>query len=238
MTVINEQYIGLGIVYADGRDIGNVSKLDFAIEVEKKTRPSYRPGGGNIASSERVKSVTLAATLDSFNNENLALALRGNVTVKTSDVITDEAVTAKVPGLIETLEMLDVAETVTVKTADDVTTYVVGTDYEVTAAGIKTLEGGSIVDAAALKVSYTTRAVSALQALVNSGADIRIVFDGLNDETGKPSVVKVYRWKPSPTSGLSLIGDDYGEFALEGECLADDAITASDKSKFFVREAA
>ena len=114
MTVINEQYIGLGIVYADGRDIGNVSKLDFAIEVEKKTRPSYRPGGGNIASSERVKSVTLAATLDSFNNENLALALRGNVTVKASDVITDEAVTAKVPGLIETLEMLDVAETVTV----------------------------------------------------------------------------------------------------------------------------
>lgn len=235
---INEQYIGTGIVYVDGRDVGNVSALDFAIEVDTKTRASYRPGGGNIASTERVSSVTLSATLDSFNNSNLALALRGVVDVKESKEVTDEAVTAIVPGLVETVEMINITETVTVKSQDDTTTYEKGTDYEVSAAGIKPLEGGNIADGAALKVSYTTRAASALQALVDSGKEVKMVFDGINDETGRPSVVKVYRWKPAPTTGLNLIGDDYGEFDLTGEVLADDTITATGKSKFFVREAA
>jgi len=238
VEVVNEQYIGSGIVYVDGRDVGNVSKLDFAIEVDKKSKASMRPGGGNIASVERVKSVTLSATLDSFNNSNLALALRGVVDVNASEVIADEVVTAIVPGLIETEHMLNTAETVTVKTTDDVTTYVKGTDYELSAAGIKPLAGGSIVDGASLKVSYTTRANSALQALVDAGKEVKMIFDGINDETGRPSVVKVYRWKPAPTSGLNLIGDDYGEFDLTGEVLADDTITAVGKSKFFVREAA
>ncbi|PKF60617.1 hypothetical protein CW745_13885 [Psychromonas sp. psych-6C06] len=236
--VVNEQYIGLGIVYVGGRDVGNVSKLDFAIETEQKTKPSFRPGGGNVASSERVKSVKLAATLDSFNNENLALALRGNVEIKGSKTVTDEVVVAVMPGLIETKETVDASKVVVVKTADDATTYVKGTDFEVTAAGIKTLSTGAIVDGASLKVTYETLAVSALEALVNSGEEVRMVFDGINDETGKASVVKVYRWKPAPTSGLSLIGNDYGEFDLEGECLADDAITDTGKSKFFRREAA
>lgn len=238
MTTVNEQYIGLGIVYVNGRDVGNVTQLDFAIEVDKKTKASMRPGGGNVASSERVTSVNLSATLDSFNNENLALALRGIVSVKASKSISDEEVVAVLGGLLETVEVLDITKDVIVKTADDATTYVKGTDYEVTAAGIKALSSGNISDGATLKISYETLGVSSLEALVNSGVEVRVVFDGINDDTGKPSVVKVYRWKPAPTTGLSLIGDDYGEFALTGECLADDSVTDSGKSKFFRREAA
>jgi hypothetical protein len=235
---INEQYIGSGIVYVDGRDVGNVSALDFALEVETKTRPSYRPGGGNIASVTRVSSVSLSATLDSFNNANLALSLRGVIDVKASKVVTAEEVVAIVPGLVETKEMLDTTQEVTVTDEDATTTYVKGTDFEVTAAGIKPLESGDITEGDALKVTYTTRAASALQALVESGKEVKMIFDGINDDNGRPSVVKVYRWKPSPMESLSLIGDDYGEFTLSGDVLADDTITATGKSKFFVREAA
>lgn len=235
---INEQYIGTGIVYVDGRDVGNVSALDFAIEVDTKTRASYRPGGGNIASTERVSSVTLSATLDSFNNSNLSLALRGVVDVKASKSISEEEVTAIVPGLVETAEMLNITETVTVTNEDASTTYVEGDDYELSAAGVKPLATGDITDGEVLKVTYTTRAASALQVLVDSGKEVKMIFDGINDETGRPSVVKVFRWKPAPTTGLNLIGDDYGEFELTGEVLADDTITGTGKSKFFVRESA
>ncbi|MDN2661850.1 hypothetical protein OW492_00495 [Psychromonas sp. 14N.309.X.WAT.B.A12] len=246
MTVetINEQYIGSGIVYVDGRDVGNVSTLDFSLEVETKTRPSYRPGGGNIASSSRVRSVSLSATLDSFNNSNLSLALRGVVDIKESKAITNESITAIVPGLVETSEMLDISKTITVKSvveegSEDIpVTFEKGVDFEVTAAGIKPLSTGDIKDGDALIIDYTTRNVSALQALVESGKEVKMIFDGINDDNGRPSVVKVPRWKPAPASGLSLIGDDYGEFQLAGDVLADDSITETGKSKFFVREAA
>ena len=240
IETINEQYIGSGIVYVDGRDVGNVSALDFALEIETKTRPSYRPGGGNIASVARVRSVSLSATLDSFNNSNLALSLRGVVDVKESKSVDDELVIAIVPGLVETIEMLDTTKEVVVKSGEDAVdkTYVKGKDFEITAAGIKPLSSGEITEGQALKISYTTRAASALQALVESGKEVKMIFDGINDDNGRPSIVKVYRWKPSPMEGLSLIGDDYGEFTLSGDDLADDTITATGKSKFFVREAA
>ena len=51
MPTTNEQYIGSGIVYAGGRDVGNVSKLALSIETDSKTRPNYRGGGGNAADS-------------------------------------------------------------------------------------------------------------------------------------------------------------------------------------------
>ncbi|WP_417698096.1 hypothetical protein [Psychromonas sp.] len=244
IETVNEQYIGSGIVYVDGRDVGNVSALDFTLEVETKTRASYRPGGGNIASSSRVRSVSLSATLDSFNNSNLSLALRGVVDTKESKTITNENIKAIVPGLVETSEMLDVSNTINVQSVveegseDSPVTFTKGVDFEVTAAGIKPLSTGKITDGMLLTIDYTTRAASALQALVESGKEVKMIFDGINDDNGSPSVVKVYRWKPAPAAGLSLIGDDYGEFQLAGDVLADDTITATGKSKFFVREAA
>ena len=60
------------------------------------------------------------------------------------------------------------------------------------------------------------------------------MFDGVNENTGKRSVMDVYRWKPAPTSGLDLISDDFAEFDIEGEVLADSTKGAG-LSKFFRR---
>jgi len=238
---INEAYIGSGIVYINGRDVGNCSNVNFAIEQETQSQRNYRGGGGNFASVTNITSVALSMELANFSNANLALALRGVVDVVAAGSVVAENVTAVAGGLAETAKMIDMtdpATTVTVKDETDTTTYVQGTDYEVTAAGLKILSTGSITDGEVLHVDDDNKGTNVLEALVESGSEVRVVLDGINDATGKPVTVKVHRWKPSPTTGLGLISDSFATFSIEGEVLADETIQAAGKSKFFSRAAA
>ncbi len=238
---INEAYIGSGIIYINGRDVGNCSNVNFAIEQETQTQRNYRGGGGNFASVTTVSAVNLSMELANFSNANLALALRGVMETVAAGSVATENVTAVAGGLAETEKMIDLSDTaasVTVKDETETTTYLEGTDYEVTAAGLKILDSGSITDGETLVVSYDNQGTNVLQALVDSGQEVRVVLDGINDATGKPVTVKVHRWKPSPTSGLGLISDDFSTFTIEGEVLADESIQATGKSKFFTRAAA
>lgn len=237
-VIVKESYIGAGIVYVAGRDVGNASGVEVSIEQEEKSLPNYRGGGGNYDSVTKVSSVKLKMTLNAFSNENLALALRGTVSVLTADPVADELVVAKLDGLAPTEKLIDISKPVTVTNSDGSTEYDVDVDYYVSAAGIRAIGTGAIVDGAQLKVSYTSAAGNALEALTEAGVTVPVVIDGMNDANGKPCVLRFYLWKPSPTSSLSLITDDYGSFDIEGEVLANDAIVAAGKSKFFKRLAA
>lgn len=228
----NEQYIGSGIVYAGGRDVGNVSSLSLSIETDTKTRPNYRGGGGNIATLERVSAVSLSATFDSFNNDNLAMALRGTVESLTGATVTDEAVVATLDTLCRTASMIKLDSPVTVKVEAE--TMVLDVDYRLSAAGIIPISGGGITADASMLVSYTSITGSVLEALVNSGLELAVVFDGVNENTGKRTVLDIYRWKPAPTSGLDVISDDFAEFTVEGQVLAD-TTKGTGKSQFFKR---
>lgn len=236
-TVV-ESYIGSGIVYVAGRDVGNASGVKIAIEQETKTQPNYRGGGGNAAEITKVKSVKLSFTMNDFSNANMALALRGKVEVLTAGTVDDEPITAVLDGLARTAFMIDTTVDPVVKNEAGAVTYVKDTDYVVSAGGIRALTGGAITAGQALKVSYTKKAGNVLQALTESGTTVPVVIDGVNDATGKPWVLDFYKWSPSPTAGLDLIGDDFGSFDIEGGVLADGSIVATGKSKFFKRSAA
>lgn len=233
-----ESYIGSGIVYVNGRDVGNASGVKIDIEQETKSLPNYRGGGGNAAEVTKVKSVKLSMTLNTFSNANLALALRGVIETLAQVTVVDEAVTAIHNGMADTARMIDMAEPVTVKHTSGAPTYVVDVDYVVSPAGIRVLSTGAILNAASIKVSYKSAVGNALQALVDSGQEVKVVIDGLNDASGKPWTLKFFKWKPSPTAGLDLIGDDFGSFDIEGGVLADASVVAANKSKFFIRTAA
>lgn len=235
---VKESYIGSGIVYVAGRDVGNASAVELSIEQDTVSLPNNRGGGGNYDSVTRITAVNLSMTLNAFSNDNLALALRGKVDVLTAEAVTDEAITAVLDGLADTVNMIDTAQTVTVTNDAGDVEYDVDTDYVVSAAGIRCLSDGDIAEGAALKVTYTSLAGSALEALVESGTTVPVVVDGLNDANGKPTVLKFYLWKPSPTSSLGIITEEFGSFDIEGEVLANDAIVAAGKSKFFTRKAA
>jgi len=236
-TVV-ESYIGSGIVYVAGRDVGNASAVKIAIEQETKTQPNYRGGGGNSDEITKIKSVKLSFTMNDFSNANMALALRGVVEVVAAGAVTDEPLVAVLDGLARTAFMIDTTVAPVVKNEAGAVTYVKDTDYVVSAGGIRALTGGAITAGQALKVSYTKKAGNVLQALTESGTTVPVVIDGVNDATGKPWVLDFYKWSPSPTAGLDLIGDDFGSFDIEGGVLADSSIVATGKSKFFKRSAA
>ncbi|MEL4248559.1 phage tail tube protein [Shewanella xiamenensis] len=236
-TVV-ESYIGSGIVYVAGRDVGNASGVKITIEQETKTQPNYRGGGGNSDEITKIKSVKLSLTMNDFSNANMALALRGKVEVLTAGTVDDEPITAVLDGLADTKFMIDTTVDPEVTNDTGATTYVKDTDYVVSAGGIRALTGGAITAGQALKVTYTKKAGNAMQALTESGKVVPVVIDGVNDATGKPWTLKFYKWSPSPTAGMDLIGDDFGSFDIEGGVLADSSIVATGKSKFFVRSAA
>lgn len=84
----NYAYMGKGIMKltpeggSTARDVGNVSKLEFAVNENIIKLPNYRtPGGGTYASVNRIESVEFTATLHDLSPENLAMVLFGTATV-------------------------------------------------------------------------------------------------------------------------------------------------------------
>lgn len=240
----DKSFIGKGVVYKDGIDIGNVSKLTLGVEQDKITLPNYRTGGGgNYNSVDRITSVTVAMTLHDFSAENLAAALFGASSAVTSATVTDESISAPASltgdPLVETAAVIDTAASVTV-TSDPVgTTYTDGTDYTVTAAGIKILASGSISASEPLLISYTKKAVDVVEGITTSGVEVALTFVGLNEaQSNAPVVVNIHRVKFSAASEVSLIGDEFGALELTGEALADTTITGAGLSQYAKIQAA
>lgn len=240
----DKSYIGKGKVYLDGRQVGNVTALNFAITEEKIELKDYTSaGGGNYNSLTRIDTVTLSMTMSDYNKENLAAAVFGTASAVTATTVTDESIAAPASltgnPLVKTAFVIDTAQTVTVTTDPAGTTYTVGTDYTVSAAGITILASGSIGTEDALLVSYTKKAVDVVEALTTTAQEYELIFDGLNEaQSGTPVVITVHRFKPGPAADLAMIGDEFAELVLTGDSLKDTSITTAGLSQYFKVQAA
>lgn len=84
-----------------------------------------------------------------------------------------------------------------------------------------------------IKTSYTRNAQWVIEALVNSGTEYEVIFNGLNENDGSNPIRKrFYRVKFSPTGGLSSIGDDFAKLDMTAAVLADTSITAAGLSQY------
>ena len=109
------------------------------------------------------------------------------------------------------------------------------THYKVTNSGITALPAADALFAGGLrlKISYTKNPQYLVQALTDAGTEYLLVFDGLNEvDSGNSVIVKIHRTKFSPTSGLDLIGDDFGEIKMEFSALKDASIVAAGLSQY------
>lgn len=231
MAKADASFIGKGRIFAGpyaanaaALEIGNCSKLEFAVSQETKELLNYSVAGGGKANRiYRITGCAVSAVAHDFDADNLAMVLYGTKAAVTEAAVVDEAVTCYKGGFSPTANLIKTSVAPVVKHTSGTPTYVAGTDYEVTDGGIIIpLVGSAIVDAQSVKVSYTKRASNVVQALLNSGQEWKMHFVGLNEaQSGKPVQVIAHRVKFSPSSGVPLIGDDFGQLPIEGECLAD-----------------
>ena len=115
------------------------------------------------------------------------------------------------------------------------TTLVENTHWQRTRSGIEALAAGTQFDAYGtnLEVDYTKNPQFLIQALTDAGTEWELVFDGLNEvDSGNPVVGKNYRVKFSPTDGLDLLGDEFGELKLTFSVLKDETIVGAGLSQY------
>lgn len=241
MSKPNLSFRGLADLYlkaygaaGGARGIGSVSKCDLTHDEEEKRQPNFGRDGGVLNTTRRLTKVGIALTLQSISKENLALALRGRVNSVEGGSVVDEAVVATLDGLVPLAHLN--ASDVVVKNEAGTTTYVLGTHYLVTGAGIKPLSGGAgfITEGQELTVSYTYPDQDVIEALTTGAGDYTIFFDGLNEAENNTNVsVVLHKAKFGLAKSVGLISEDYVNLEIEGELLVDASQIGAGKSKFY-----
>lgn len=217
-----------------GAPLGNTSKMTAAITTDRKELPNYQGGGGNDDVFEQFKSGTLSLSARHVSIATLELALGGTATTVPTGAVADEVQTVvALDVLIDLDTMQDMSASMTVKDSTGTTTYVEGTDYIRKRAGLIPITGGTIAALDVLKISYTTLPHQRIQALVNLLQEKRVLFDGVNERSGKPWQGVFHRVKFGPAKSIEFIGQDFVSFDVEGEILKDDSITGVGLSQFY-----
>jgi hypothetical protein len=202
--------------------VGNSSKLSLSIDEESKELADYEnPGGGVADALSRIKEAKIALTLHNLNASNLALALFGEASQLAAGTVTQENHVAHKGALLR-LDKLG-ASAVMVTNASGSTTYVAGSDYLASGGGLFIPDTSAITDAETIKVSYAYGAQQVIEAMLSTGLDYTLAFDGLNEaDSGKPCVVDLWRVRFTPAKALDLIDDDFSKLDLEGKLLKDE----------------
>lgn len=114
---------------------------------------------------------------------------------------------------------------------------VAGTDFEVRAGGLFVTAGAIIAGGVPWAVSYTKTASDLVQAIVTSGKEYELVFDGLNEaRSSKRTKVTAHRVKIGALQNLALIGEDYAAAEATGKLLKDTTKNGTSISQYFAVE--
>ena len=191
-----------------------------------KMRDTY---GQALDTVTLAKPPKITITIDEFDVENLAIALRGIVEVlnQASGSVTNQEYTAKADKWIELGKRK--VSSVVVKSQDETTTYNEGEDYVVnTRLGLlKVLSSGAISDGATIKVSFSYEAVTGKRVLASRQAEIEcaLLLDGMNKVNGRDCTVRVYKAKLRPSAEVDFLADDFQSLTLEGTLVTPEGKT-------------
>lgn len=181
-------------------------------------------GGGTHSELRRITGVMFKAKLADLNIVNLTRALRGTVTPQDAGTVVDAPYTAALGALLA-LPHTGVTNLVVKKGATLVGATVVAPalNYELRPEGVWVLEGApGVVNADKLWLSYSHADQVVVEALTAATPELYIRFAGLNEvESGRPSVVDLWRVSQGVAKQLSLINKGFSTLDIEGELLKD-----------------
>lgn len=214
--------------------LGLVSTLKQAIATKDLTlADTTTPQGGEYDSASRVDSITLTMNWREFGPVNLGVMHWGAVERIPSADVASEEVTATVGGTLMLAQMPLSITSVALK-ATPTTTFKADEDFIMSGAGIEVLEGGKIKDKDVLLVSYKGATVDIVEAIVNSGEEYSILFEGASAVGSQARVNLLYhRVKFKPSASFDWIStEDFMGGEMEGKCLSDPRQVGAGKSRY------
>ena len=200
------------------------TKFEITPKVELKEMVSK----GRASYGQVIESVTIPQpfefTVDfaEVSGDTLVAALLGTKTDINigSGTMTDLPVVIKKNAWVDIGHMNIATAGLSVKDATGVTTYVLGTDYEINyrLGMLKVLTGSAVVDGATLEVTGTYGAVTGTQIAGGTQAQIRAKFrfDGKNFADGLPCIVEVYEAVIAASSAFDFLAGDFASVSLPG----------------------
>lgn len=217
--------------------IGNVLELDLEHDEDvQKQDDMTQLGGGVHAEVRRIKDISIKMKLADLNVVNLTRAVLGTAQAVTAGTVTDEAHTATLGGLLRLAHLAPTA--LTMKKGADAATATAVTmagNFEVRPEGIYILPGAAdLQDSDKLWASYTYGEYATIEAITTKAAELELTFGGLNEaDSGKPTVVEVWRVSQSVTKKLALLGKDFGAIEVEGTVLQDPTKSGAGVSRYY-----
>jgi hypothetical protein len=247
MTTIQKIYrpsMTVGQVYAKpygvnmlALPIGNVLELKLEHDEDVQTQDDMSVlGGGLHAEVRRIKAVKMSMKMADLNPVNLARATQATVAEVEGDAVTDEPHICTLGGLIRLAHIQPT--NVTLKkgaTAAAATTVTAAGNYEARAEGIFLQpDAAGLSNSDKLWVSYSYGAYVSIEALTTKAVELELSFGGMNEaDSGKPSVVDVFRVSQGVTKSLDLIGKGFGSLDVSGSVLQDPTKTGAGISKYY-----
>lgn len=217
--------------------VGNVLELKLEHDEDVVTQENMTAlGGGTHAEVRRIKAVKLAMKMADLNVVNLARATQATVAEVEAGSIVDEPHTCTLGGLIRLAHIAPTA--VVLKkgvTAPDSAPVTAAGNYEVRGEGIYLLpDAAGLSDVDKLWVSYSHGTYVAIEALTTKAVELELSFGGMNEaDSGKPSVVDVWRVSQGVTKSLELIGKGFGALDVSGTVMMDPTKTGEGISKYY-----
>lgn len=243
-----EYFMGQGMVFIGTKDattgepqglrhLGNVTDLKLSLKTNTLELKEAMTGQRGLAKRLTTEvGASFAATLESLNQENLAIALRGAATTVAGGTVVKKTFKAFKGSMLK-LDHIAISAVSVYDEATGLVAYTAGTDYVVNdnnitiplTGGIATDDSGSGVD---IKVSYTYAAQDKIESFTEGEKEYYVYFDGLNTaDENKAVVIEVYKVAMDPLKELAMINDKQAEIVFEGSCLLDS--TRATGSKYF-----
>lgn len=192
-------------------------------EVLEKESRGRNKRGQLVASVALLRSPDIEVVFGEANADTLRLAFLGKTAAisQGAGTLTDEPIVGRTGMWVPLGKRNLVAAGLTVMSADGVTTYTLGTDYDVNyrLGMVRVLSGGAIADKAALEVSGTYYAVdgSLIQGAVKPQLRVRFLLDGRNLVDGSDVECEVFEAVVAPDAEFDFMADDFADLTLAGK---------------------
>lgn len=204
--------------------IGNVLEASTEqTESVEKQEDMTAMGGGTHAELRRITGVMFKAKLADLSIVNMSRALRATATPEDAGTVTDAPYIAKLGALLPLPHTGVTALTVKKGATAGAAVAVLAANYELRPEGLWIPEDApGLVADDQLWLSYSHADQVVVEALTAATPELYIRFAGLNEvDSGKPSVVDLWRVSQGVTKQLSLINKGFTTLDIEGEVLKD-----------------